>query len=1023
MSGWSCTLLPVPVGFLGADQQAAYGRFCGVLSLAELARFFLLDDADRKVVATRRSVPNRLGYAVQLCTVRFLGTFVDVADVPVEGVEFVADQLGCAAAVVGSYGKRPQTVLEHQWEIRRVLGYVDFAESEVELREFLAARTWIRRERPSELFDRAVVWLRERRVLLPGVTTLTRLIAEVRRSADERMYSLIADRIPGEVADRLDGLLTVDAETRLSTLERLRRAPTKASGRQLVLALQRVEELRAVGAHHMNLDAVPAARVEALASYGLATDVSTLRRLATVRKVSTLTAAARALLTAAIDDAVDVFAVVMSERLIRPAERASDRQRLRLWDELADASTTLASTGRALLELIADTDDPHDPLDPATAWQRLRSVVHPERLATAVGIAATAAPATDRDRHAGARAVDRYATVALFCRVFAEVIPLGTTTTAARVLAALRSLGRVIDHGRRQDVIDEVVTGSWRPLVYPPDGGFDHRAYVLCVLEAVYRGLRRRELFVIGSRKWADPRSQLISPSTWTRERGTVLKALQLTGGARRHLEALAGRLDAAYQHLAEQLGDQDQHAVRVDVDGSGRGRLRVEQLAAVPEPASLVELARLVGRMLPRVDLPDVLMEVHAWTGCFDDFHHHALADQTRGSRIEDLAVSLAAVFIAEGCNLGYTPVVVPGVPALTRDRLSHVNQNYVRAETITAANARLIDAQAAVPTAQTWGGGLVASVDGLRFVVPVRTLDAGPNPRYFGQRRGVTWLNAINDQVAGIGATVVTGTMRDSLHVLDVILNRDGGPQPEMVITDTASYSDIVFGLFRLLSYQFSPRLADLPDQRLWRLTPPGRPRTDSGSLRVHHLSGRRIVEQWDDMLRVAASLHTGAVSSHDLIRMLSRDGNPTPLGAAIADYGRVAKTLHILAMTDVDDTRRRVVSHQLNLQEGRHRIGRKIFFGRRGQLRQPYRVGQEDQLGVLGLVLNAVVLWNTVYIDAALNELGRQGRPIDDSDIARLSPLIDEHLNVHGHYAFTAATGTELRPLRDPSNTDDD
>jgi TnpA family transposase len=341
------------------------------------------------------------------------------------------------------------------------------------------------------------------------------------------------------------------------------------------------------------------------------------------------------------------------------------------------------------------------------------------------------------------------------------------------------------------------------------------------------------------------------------------------------------------------------------------------------------------------------------------------------------------------------------------------------VRTETLAAANARLIDTQAAILTAQTWGGGLVASVDGFRFVVPVRTLDAGPNPRYFGYRRGITWLNAINDQVAGIGATVVTGTIRDSLHVLDVILNRDGGPQPEIVITDTASYSDIVFGLFRLLGYQFSPRLADLPDQRLWRLGPGSNRPNDHGPLRVHHLSGRRIVEEWDDMLRVAASLQIGAVTGHDLIRMLARDGNPTPLGAAIADYGRVAKTLHILAMADVDDTRRRLVSHQLNLQEGRHRLGRKVFFGRRGQLRQAYRVGQQDQLGALGLVLNMIVLWNTRYIDAALNQLRAQGEHIDDSDVSRLSPLIDEHINLHGHYTFTPSTGAELRPLRDPQS----
>jgi TnpA family transposase len=131
-----------------------------------------------------------------------------------------------------------------------------------------------------------------------------------------------------------------------------------------------------------------------------------------------------------------------------------------------------------------------------------------------------------------------------------------------------------------------------------------------------------------------------------------------------------------------------------------------------------------------------------------------------------------------------------------LTRARFSHVRQNYLRADTLTAANARLITAQGAIEIAQLWSGGQVASVDGLRFVVPVRTLDAGPNPHYFGRHRGVTWLNAINDQVADIGAVVVTGTMRDSLHVLDAILNRDGRPGQEIIATDTASYSDIVFG-----------------------------------------------------------------------------------------------------------------------------------------------------------------------------------------------------------------------------------
>ncbi len=92
----------------------------------------------------------------------------------------------------------------------------------------------------------------------------------------------------------------------------------------------------------------------------------------------------------------------------------------------------------------------------------------------------------------------------------------------------------------------------------------------------------------------------------------------------------------------------------------------------------------------------------------------------------------------------------------ALKRGRLAHVDQYYVRGDTISAANARLVAAQAQVPIVSNWGEGLVASVDGLRFVVPVRSINTGASPKYFGFKSGITWLNAVNDQVSGIGQMV---------------------------------------------------------------------------------------------------------------------------------------------------------------------------------------------------------------------------------------------------------------------------
>jgi TnpA family transposase len=299
-----------------------------------------------------------------------------------------------------------------------------------------------------------------------------------------------------------------------------------------------------------------------------------------------------------------------------------------------------------------------------------------------------------------------------------------------------------------------------------------------------------------------------------------------------------------------------------------------------------------------------------------------------------------------------------------------------------------------------------------------------------------GLTWLNAVNDQVAGIGAMVVRGTPRDSLFTLDTLLNLDGGVRPEMVATDNASYSDMAFGLYKMLGFRFAPRFRDLADQRFWRAdvpVPDGEESAgDYGPLEAiapNKVNLKRIETHWPDMLRVAGSLITNQVRAYDLLRMFGREGHPTPLGAAFAGYGRIDKTMHLLALVDpMDDTYRRLMNRQLTVQESRHRLARAICHGGRGQIRQAYRDGQEDQLAALGLVLNAVVLWNTRYLDAAVAQLRAEGHEIKDEDVARLSPLKDRHINFLGRYQFNFAAsgpGEGLRPVRDPKaiELDDD
>jgi TnpA family transposase len=545
-------------------------------------------------------------------------------------------------------------------------------------------------------------------------------------------------------------------------------------------------------------------------------------------------------------------------------------------------------------------------------------------------------------------------------------VPLpGVSVPARRKVSVKPLLPREVD--------DKLVPPAWRKAVYAnpdlPQGPVDRDAYVVCVLEQLHRALNNRDVFAAPSHRWSNPRARLLEGPEWEAVCEDVLAALSLDMPVEEHLAERVRGLDAGWKQLLERLEEAGPTAkVTIEVQDNGRAKLNVNKLGALGEPKSLASLRQRVEKMLPKIDLPDLLFEVHSWTGFLDAFVH--LGDGT--TRMKDLATSLVALLVSEACNIGLTPVVNPGHEALTRARLVHVDQYYLRADTITAANAKLIKAQSQVPIVQFWGNGLLASVDGLRFVVPVRTISSAPSPKYFGFKRGITWLNAVNDQVAGIGQMVVPGTPRDSLHILDALLNLDGGVKPEMVATDNASYSDMVFGLFKILGYNFSPRFRDLDDQRFWRATMPG---VETGTYGVledlarNRVNLNKVVTHWPDMLKVAGSLVTNQVRAYDLLRMFGREGRPTPLGQAFAEYGRIAKTEHLL--------------------------------------------------GALGLVLDTIVLWNTRCIDAAVAQLQTEGHEIREEDITRLSPLKHKNLNLLGRYSFTAgapAAGT-LRPSRDP------
>ena len=683
---------------------------------------------------------------------------------------------------------------------------------------WLYQRATLSAESPSLLFDLATARLVQRKILLPGVSSLARLVASVRDRAANRLWQILS-KIPNPTQRKqLEELLVVKEGERYSPLDRLRHPPNRISAPALVATLNRLLEVRSLGIGTIDVTQIPPNRLKVLARSAGAARSQAISRMPENRRIATMLAFVYILEFTATDDALDLFDWLISSILTK-------------------------------------------------------------------------------------------------------------------------------------------------------------------------------------------------SKSDGEKERLRTLKDLQLTFAA--ELVALTSQLDLAYHQTASNLPTNA--AVRVEQQ-DGKDTLVVTGLDKLPESASLKALKAQIAGMLPLVDLPEVLLEVNARTGFALEFAH---LSQTN-ARVEDLHISTCAVLLAEACNIGLEPLVRPDIPALTRSRLSWVKQNYIRQETLIRANARLVAAQSGISLAQTWGGGEVASADGIRFTVPVRTINAGPNSKYFGVGRGITYYNFTSDQFTGFHGIVIPGTLRDSLFVLAGLLEQQTNLQPQEIMTDTAGYSDVVFGLFWLLGYQFSPRLADIGEARYWRIEPTA----DYGALNGiarNQINTALIATHWDDLLRVAGSLKLGTVSAVDLMRSLQKGNTPSSLSKAMSELGRIAKTLYLLPYLD-DETYRRRILTQLNRGEGRHSLSRVVLHGQRGEIRQKYREGQEDQLGALGLVVNVIVLWNTCYMDAAVFKLQAANIELKPEDLARLSPLGYRHINMLGRYSFALSELVqrgELRSLREPAS----
>jgi len=236
-------------------------------------------------------------------------------------------------------------------------------------------------------------------------------------------------------------------------------------------ALQRAEQLAALGTGRVEAGDIPANRLQVLARTGLGSKATALARLGEPKRTATLVAVMRHLEAAAVDDTLDLFALLMSTRLFSPARRASAEQRLAMLPRLEKASKTVARAGRVLLDLLAAADESGAQVDVAALWMAIEKVAPRAVVGDAIDLVEELVPDDDGSAASTMRAAlaGRYNTVRPFLTLLSESTALHAAPGGERVLAAVRALPELARRRVAQkpltgaEIDDQLVTPVRRP--------------------------------------------------------------------------------------------------------------------------------------------------------------------------------------------------------------------------------------------------------------------------------------------------------------------------------------------------------------------------------------------------------------------------------------------------------------------------------------------------------------------------------------------------------------------------------
>jgi TnpA family transposase len=325
---------------------------------------------------------------------------------------------------------------------------------------------------------------------------------------------------------------------------------------------------------------------------------------------------------------------------------------------------------------------------------------------------------------------------------------------------------------------------------------------------------------------------------------------------------------------------------------------------------------------------------------------------------------------------------------------------------ENIRAANAAVIKAMSAMELPNLYRqtqDQLHTASDGQKFEVRGDSLHASRSFKYFGQGQGVSAYTFVDERNLLWHSLMISAADRESAYVIDGLMHNDV-VKSDIHSTDTHGYTEAVFGLTHLLGFSFAPRIKGLGKQTLYIFKPKNQA-DDSWGIRPDKTINETVIrENWDDLLRLVATIKLKENTASDIFRRLNSYSRQHALYQTLKAFGQIIKSLFILRYVD-DLALRQAIEKQLNKVELSNRFTRAVAVGNPREYSQTEKEEQEIAEACNRLIKNSIICWNYLY-------LARQVKKAPDAEardnllrlIAAHSPMSWAHINMLGEYDFS-------------------